>query len=313
MRVLLTGAGGFIGAQVARALLERGAEVHAADLDPSRAERLEAIAGSLTLHAADLLDPAARARLVADAAPDVCVHAAWYAVPGKYLSAPENLAHVAASLDLAERLVHAGCKRLVGLGTCVEYDTSLGLPLTESSPTKPGFLYAASKLALHDILSAYAPLAKTSFAWCRVFYLYGPMEAPERLVRTSSTGCSAAASPRRPRARRFAISCTRPTWARPSRRSRSPTWRARSTSARERRSPCASSSGRSPGSARPRTAYASGAIAYRPGDPMHVLADVQKLRHAGFVPRFDLEAGLRDTVRDRRDRRDRRAPRGALG
>jgi len=46
MRVLLTGAGGFIGAHAARALLERGAEVHAMVRESGRAARLTAVAGA---------------------------------------------------------------------------------------------------------------------------------------------------------------------------------------------------------------------------------------------------------------------------
>ena len=81
MRVLLTGAGGFIGAQVARALLARGAEVHAVVRDRSRAPRLAAIERELTIHEADLVDEAAAARVIDAAKPETCVHGAWYAVP----------------------------------------------------------------------------------------------------------------------------------------------------------------------------------------------------------------------------------------
>jgi nucleoside-diphosphate-sugar epimerase len=301
MRVLLTGAGGFIGAQVARALLARGAEVHAVVRDKAHAPRLTAIAKELTLHEADLVDPAATARVIAASKPEICVHGAWYAVPGKYLDAPENLTHVAASLDLAQRLVHAGCTRLVGLGTCFEYDTSLGVPLTESSATKPRFLYAASKLALHDMLVQYAPLAKIGFAWCRIFYQYGPMEARERLVphvidrllgggvadttlggqirdflHVADVGAAIAAVALSELEGAVNVGSGTPVTVR----------ELVSTIARL----C---------EAEDRVHF--GAIPYRPGDPMHVLADVTKLASTGFTPRFDLASGLEDTVRARRE------------
>ena len=318
MRVLLTGAGGFIGAHIARALLARGTEVHAVELDRSCVPRLEALAAELTLHEADLLDPAAVARVVSAVEPEACIHAAWYAVPGKYLDSPLNLSHVAASLDLAQRLVHVGCTRFVGLGTCFEYDTSSAAPLRESSPTRPRSLYATSKLALHDMLSAYAPLAKTSFAWCRIFYQYGPMEAPERLVphvidrllgggvaetteggqvrdfmHVADVGAAVAAVALSELEGAVNIGSGVPVTVRELVGAI-----ARICEAEDR--------------------VRFGAIPYRAGDPMYVCADTEKLSRTGFARRFDLEAGLRDTVRDRRDLRDLRdrpalrAPGGGL-
>src|SRR4051812_32231738 len=129
MRVLLTGATGFIGSNVARALRRDGFEVHAL----SRPE-------------VDLRDADAVDRAIERAKPEMCIHLAWYAEPGKYLHAKENLALVGATLRLAERLHEAGCKRFVGAGTCFEYDTSQGR-LSESSRLGPKSLYATCKLA----------------------------------------------------------------------------------------------------------------------------------------------------------------------
>ena len=301
MRVLLTGAGGFIGAQVARALLARGAEVHAVVRDRSRAPRLAAIENELTIHEADLVDPAASAQVVVASKPTICVHGAWYAAPGKYLDAPENLTHVAASLQLAQRLVESGCTRLVGLGTCFEYDTSLGVPLVETSPTKPRFLYAASKLALHDVLRAYAPLAKIGFAWCRIFYQFGPMEARERLVphvidrllgggvaetteggqirdflHVEDVGAAIAAVALSDLEGAVNVGSGVPVTVRGLVGAI-----ARLCDAEDR--------------------VRFGAVPYRPNDPKHVCADVTRLASIGFEPRFGLESGLEDTLRARRE------------
>ena len=301
MRVLLTGAGGFIGAHVARALLARGAEVHAVVRDRSSAPRLAAIAGEITLHEADLLDPVAVARVVAAARAEVCIHGAWYAVPGKYLDAPENLAHVSASLDLARRVVDADCKRFVGLGTCFEYDTAASTPLRESSPTAPRFLYAACKLALHDILSAYAATSKTSFAWCRIFYQYGPMEAPARLVPhviDRLLGGGIAETTEGGQVRDFLhvadVGSAVAAVALGELEGAVNIGSGVALTVRELVTTIARLC-----DAEDRVRF--GAIPYRLGDPMFVCADVEKLRRAGFTPRFDLETGLRDTVRARRE------------
>jgi nucleoside-diphosphate-sugar epimerase len=299
-RVLLTGAAGFIGAQIARALLDKGAEVHAVVIDRTQIDRLTAIADSITIHEADLLEAEARARVIAAVKPELCVHASWYAVPGKYLDSQENLNHLGASLDLATRLFDAGCKRFVGLGTCFEYDlSSANAKLSETSATGPTFLYSTCKLDLFDMLSAHAKLAPTSFAWCRVFYPYGPMEAPERLVphvidkllsggfadtsegaqvrdyiHVADVGAAIATVALSDVQGAVNIGSGVPVTVRTIVETI-----ARICKATDR--------------------VRFGAIPYRPGDPMYVCADVAKLRQIGFTPRFDLESGLRDTVRSR--------------
>jgi len=308
LRVLLTGAGGFIGAHVASALLSRraagapGVEVHAVVRDAARAPRLDAIADRLTIHEADLLDPTARARVVATVKPELCIHAAWYAVPGKYLSAPENLAHVAASLELATALVGAGCTRFVGLGTCFEYDTSTTTKLTESSATSPRFLYASCKLALYEVLRAYAPLAELGFAWCRIFYQYGPHEAPERLVPAvidRLLGGGVAETTEGAQIRDFLhvadVGAAVASVALSKLEGAVNVGSGVPITVRDLVSTIARLC-----DAEDRVRF--GALPYRPGDPMHVCADVTKLASTGFTPRFDLEAGLRDVVQDRRGR-----------
>ena len=92
-----------------------------------------------------------------------------------------NLAGLRFSLELLELLARAGCKHLVMTGTCFEYDTSLGF-LQEDGPARPLTLYAACKHALSVVARQRAAQLGVSFAWGRIFYLYGPFEDPRRVV-----------------------------------------------------------------------------------------------------------------------------------
>ncbi|HEX8180175.1 MAG TPA: NAD(P)-dependent oxidoreductase [Pyrinomonadaceae bacterium] len=178
-RVLVTGATGFIGRYALPALLARGYEVHAV----ARRAQADAAAGDVRWHAADLLDQAQATRLLAEVTPTHLLHLAWYAVPGKYWTATENLAWVCASLNLLTAFAAHGGRRVVLAGTCAEYDwTGDGLCDEARTPLRPATLYGTCKDALRQMLEAYARQSGLSAAWGRIFFLYGPHEYPQRLV-----------------------------------------------------------------------------------------------------------------------------------
>lgn len=174
-RVLITGASGFIGRHALAPLVARGYDVHAVATRPGTA-------AGLTWHATDLLDPAAVDALVETVRPTHLLHLAWYVAPGKFWQAEENLAWVQASLGLARAFRRVGGRRLVGAGTCAEYDWRHGFLVEGVTPLAPRSLYGTAKLAVGQIWAAYAAAHDLSTAWGRIFFLYGPGEAAGRLV-----------------------------------------------------------------------------------------------------------------------------------
>jgi nucleoside-diphosphate-sugar epimerase len=182
-RVLLTGAGGFIGARTIEPLLAAGYEVHTLSRRPGSHRRVR-------WHAVDLLDADTTATAVASIAAERLLHLAWYTEHGRFWAAPENLAWVGATLGLLRAFVEAGGARAVVAGTCAEYDwTHAEEPCREltddtgqATPTRPATLYGAAKHATHIVARAYAEEAGVSLGWGRVFLLYGPGEDERRLV-----------------------------------------------------------------------------------------------------------------------------------
>ena len=166
---------------MARVAVEDGHDVSALVRESSDRWRLRDLTRDLRLVRADLRDSTAVATAVRAAEPEVCVHAAWYAEPGQYLTAAQNLDHAGATWRLAQALARAGCRRLVGVGTCFEYDTGAGR-LSEESRVLPRSLYAASKLAAYLVLEQLAAQYEMEAVWARIFYQYGPFEDPRRLV-----------------------------------------------------------------------------------------------------------------------------------
>lgn len=174
MRVLLTGGSGFVGREALAPLLSRGAEVHLLSRRPGHPTGVHA-------HRLDLLtdDPS---RLLAYIRPSHLLHFAWYAEPGKFWNAPENLDWTAASLRLVRAFAAAGGQRAVIAGTCAEYDWSQP-PLSEAgTPLRPASLYGETKASLFRLLDKAAPALDLSFAWGRIFFPYGPYESAARLT-----------------------------------------------------------------------------------------------------------------------------------
>ena len=181
MKILVTGAAGFIGAQVVRSLLSAGHEVGALVSPHSAAERLQEVSGRIALLRGDLYDQDSVRAVIAAWPPEVCLHFAWYVEPGKYLSSLRNTDALAATLRLISLLGEAGCRRFVGAGTCFEYDVEQGW-LHEAGPTLPETLYAAAKLSACLTGAQAASAVGMQFAWARLFYMYGPREYPQRVV-----------------------------------------------------------------------------------------------------------------------------------
>jgi len=176
-RVLLTGASGFIGSHCIRPLLDRGYEVHAVSREPGPAD-----VSGVTWHTADLVASGAARTLVETVRPTHLLHLAWYVVPGKLISAPENFDWVTASFELVRRFAEAGGERLAVCGSAYEYDWSYGYCTEGLTPCVPDTVYGACKHALHEMVRSYAAGRQLSAAWPRVFFLYGPNEHPQRLV-----------------------------------------------------------------------------------------------------------------------------------
>jgi nucleoside-diphosphate-sugar epimerase len=150
-RLLLTGAGGFIGRHVPALLTARGFEVHA-----------------IGRQQVDLLDAEATDALVAEIGASHLLHLAWYTEHGKFWEAPENHDWAEATLRLARSFRAAGGERLIAAGTCAEYG--------------PPTVYRTAKDTARRELEAYAAEADLSFAWGRVFFPYGPGERAQRVV-----------------------------------------------------------------------------------------------------------------------------------
>ncbi len=181
IRVLVTGASGFVGRQIMRALSNFDVELVPVVREGKQSTVATLAKVNRVIMTFDLFSESeewwqAQCREI-----DLVIHAAWYAEPGKYLQSVQNMTCLIGSMNLAKGAAKSGVKRFVGIGTCFEYDLTLGF-LSVDTPLKPLSPYAAAKAALYFSLSQWLPTQSVQFVWCRLFYLYGEGEDERRLV-----------------------------------------------------------------------------------------------------------------------------------
>jgi nucleoside-diphosphate-sugar epimerase len=228
------------------------------------------------------------------------VHLAWTTSHGKFWNDPLNLDWVAATLRIARAFRAAGGARFVGVGTCFEYDLTLSdAPLIErASPTTTGGLYGVAKDACRRLLESFAAEVDMSFAWARIFHLYGAGEDPRRLVSDVATkvaaGDIALCSSGRQKRDFMHVADAGAAIAK--------------LATSDVGGPVNIASGEATtvgdvarlvgATLRRPDLVVMGGIPDRAGDPPSILADVARLRdEVGFRPRFALAAGLEDALR----------------
>lgn len=187
MRVLVTGATGFLGAHVVRTLLKR-------DLTPIPTARkgsdLGRLAGTaLSCLEMDVLSPASVRAAFETAAPDAVVHCAAYGVDFRQQDARTAiLVNVAGTALVAEEAARMQVRRFIHVGTSYEYADKPS-PLVETDPAAPMSLYGATKasgtlLALERSSRAGLPLAVV-----RPFGMFGPGEGDHKLIPLIMRAC----------------------------------------------------------------------------------------------------------------------------
>lgn len=162
MRILVTGANGYIGQGVVKNLLEREHEVIATDFSLNHVDsRAELVISNIF----EITNP-----YIAFDKPDILLHLAWR--DGFKHASPNHLLDLPKHFDFIKNAVESGISRVCIMGSMHEIGFYEGC-VREDTPTNPQSLYGISKNALRQSIEVLQREYLFDFLWLRGFYIVG--------------------------------------------------------------------------------------------------------------------------------------------
>ncbi len=176
MRLLLTGASGFLGRHVLGLLRQHGVAVWTLGRSCPPGQ-------SAAMHiSCDLLAGADLAEPLRQLVPSHLLHLAWVTDHDSYQTSARNADWARATEQLARAFCDAGGRHLVVAGSCAEYDWSNGWCDEDTTAIVPATAYGAAKDATRQSLQNLCAGRGVRLAWARVFFTFGAGQSGRRLI-----------------------------------------------------------------------------------------------------------------------------------
>lgn len=187
-RVLVTGAGGFIGSHLAEELVRRGADVTSFVRynGPGRWGWLDEspLANEMRIHAGDIGDN--ESVIEAMTGQDIVFHlAALIAIPYSY-SAPRSYirTNIEGTMNVVNAARSLGTERIIHTSTSETYGTAITVPITEEHPLQGQSPYSASKIGADKIAESFYLSFNVPVVTIRPFNTFGPRQSARAVIPT---------------------------------------------------------------------------------------------------------------------------------
>ncbi len=180
MKILVTGAAGFIGYHIIHNLLSRKFEIIATDISTEQARSKDWFEKVVFVEHIINEDSHSANFFHKFREPDKMIHLAWKGLPNykEKFHLEENLPQ---QFNFLKNIAENGCKDLLVAGTCFEYGMKSGC-LSEEMIPEPGNAYAIAKDTLRKKLEDLQKKDSFLLKWPRLFYMYGPGQNPKSLL-----------------------------------------------------------------------------------------------------------------------------------
>lgn len=179
--VLITGATGFVGANLARRLLREGCRVHLLVRQGHATWRLQEIRPQVQLHQVELDDRAALDQLVSQVRPEWIFHLAAYGAYSWQADLQRMIqTNVTGTANLIEACARVGFAAFVNTGSSSEYGAK-DHPPAEDEALEPNSHYACTKAAATLLCRYIAQSRNLHLPTLRLYSVFGPYEDPGRL------------------------------------------------------------------------------------------------------------------------------------
>lgn len=171
-KAVITGAGGFIGRNLTRRLLQENVQVYGIDIEAAQ-ERILREDGVTPL-CVDIGEKRQLTAILKVAKPDVFYHLAWAGVSTDVKNeVGMQLSNIPLAMTVLEACAEAGCGHVIIPGSASEY-AYCGQTIDGGNTPAPGDAYAASKAAAQVLCQWYARQYGLNFNWLLIGSIYGP-------------------------------------------------------------------------------------------------------------------------------------------
>ena len=163
MKVVVTGASGYMGKYVVKELLSQGHEVIAVDLHYKEVDtRAKFSEVSIFSGEKNIYEQLER--------PDLCIHLAWQ--DGFIHNSPKHMENISSHFKFLKNMIQGGCKNIAVMGTMHEVGYWEG-KIQADTPCNPLSQYGIAKNALRQALFTLAQNSEVNIYWLRAFYILG--------------------------------------------------------------------------------------------------------------------------------------------